>query len=304
LRYMNWTWFGSYTLMKKKVIWYLFDSDKGAGKRAFNLWDKKDNYEFYSIGLSTCNTTHFKSVDLSKYKDSIKELDKLIKLGELKKPDIILASPPCEAWSLVKSPLQAFRFDKINNKFIWDNEASWTARRDYPDGTPRNRMMRFYKWDKIKKTQELGTACIETTKLIIDNYKPSIYLIENGASTYIWRYIKYVLNWDIIENKFDYGAYGWSCKKPTGFNGNIKLITKRETKEQERVRHTLIKSKWKYGNIKGVKINDDGKEIWHGVNVMTKMFASYAERSDIPNGLLIDIYNQIDSFITNREKYI
>jgi len=41
--------------------------------------------------------THFLSVDLSKRESSVQELKKLIKKGDLKKPDIILASPPCES---------------------------------------------------------------------------------------------------------------------------------------------------------------------------------------------------------------
>jgi len=282
--------------MKNKVIWYLFDSDKGAGKRAFELWDKKDNYEFYSIGLSTCNTSHFKSVDLSKYQESIDNLNKLIENGELKKPDIILASPPCEAWSLAKSPLQAFIFDKVNNKFIWDNEESWLKRKYKEDGiTPRNKMFKGVKWEKIKKTQEIGIDCIKTTKMIIDYYKPNIYLIENGRSTFIWKYIKYVLNWDLIDNIFDYGAYGWIVKKPTRFNGNILLTRKRETKEQRIIRFN--KTKIKIGEEKFNECRRKKLEGQGGGWAIRMLFGNYAERSDIPTNLLIDIYNQINNQI-------
>jgi hypothetical protein len=105
---------------------------------------------------------------------------------------------------------------------------------------------------------------------IIKYFNPKVYLIENGANTRIWKWIKDVLHFDIIENKCCYGQYdNWIFKKPTKFAGNIKLNLL--TKENK-----MNCCKWMYGGPNNY---------------------SYEKKSNIPNSLLISIYDQIDFFM-------
>jgi hypothetical protein len=251
----------------KKVIWYLFDSGNGSGYKAFNAWNKKDNYEYFSIGLDRENkNNHFINCDL------IQPLEKIIEaLKDLPHPDIILASPPCESWSLADSPAQPYHTLKSDKPLFTPK-----TRKEFANDCLMSKRIRSY--EKKMLSWECGKTLIERTFEIIDYYKPKFYLIENGAYTFIWRYIKQVLKRDIIENITHYSAYNnWDIKKPTKFSGNIKLnLLLNNAKPKSRLCNAKTIKKWCYG---------------------TNKRNTYNKKSEIPQNLLLSIYNQLDKEI-------
>ncbi len=75
--------------MENKIVWALFDDGVGS-------WTKKniDGFEIHSIGIKDKDWKNYHKIDLS-----ITNCDLIKQLNKLPKPDIILASPPCESWS-------------------------------------------------------------------------------------------------------------------------------------------------------------------------------------------------------------
>jgi hypothetical protein len=74
---------------------------------------------------------------------------------------------------------------------------------------------------------------------------------------------------NLIENRADYGAYDYCCKKPEIFGSNVEFNLKRETFEQQEQRF------FKYG----------GKN-------MQSLLKNYNERSNIPLELIRDLLEQ------------
>lgn len=247
--------------MKKKVIWYLFDSAGGSGKSAYEKWNHKSEYIWYSIGLNDNAITeeeksanHFIECDLSKNNETLLKLCKYIIEGKLQKPDIILASPPCESWSTADTPAQPY----------WLKDKLFIPKTKEEFNIQMKSINRSRSFDKKTKQWEIGIGCITTTYDIIKFFGVDIYFIENGANTYIWQYITRYLDPKLKQNKTHYSAYGWDTKKPTKFSGNH-ILNLKTTKEKS-------PSQWCFG---------------------TKKLNTYNARSNIPNELLLDIYNQI-----------
>ncbi len=261
--------------MKKKIIWYLFDSEYGCGKKAFEKWDKKDNYEYYNFGLSRCNSNHFINIDLSKKQET---LDKLIAMN-IPKPDIILVSSPCEAFSLADTPLQPY--------FIGDRLFELKSKEYFDKQSKDMKRPRIY--EKKIESFELGKNCIETSFMIIDYYKPKIYVFENPAFGYYWKYIGQVLKRDLILNRVDYGAYWDKFIKPSIFGSNKTFNFKLMTAEDKRKPRLFSIGR----PNRHRETSKEKMELWKKNNV-------YAIRSEIPESLLIELYNKCDYYLTYK----
>lgn len=96
--------------MTQKIIFALFDD----GKRSyFNALKDNPKYKVISIGINKKHqeNENYKIIDLRISNEKLfEELDKLAK------PDIILASPPCESWSQADNPCNMW--SKISNNYI------------------------------------------------------------------------------------------------------------------------------------------------------------------------------------------
>ena len=80
------------------IIWALFDSGNGCYKQVADTM----GYEVYAIGMDRENkNSHFINLDLSNYKYMFGDKELWNTLDKLPKPDLIIASPPCESWSVV-----------------------------------------------------------------------------------------------------------------------------------------------------------------------------------------------------------
>ncbi len=82
----------------KKVVWALFDSGNGCYKRSA---DEIEEIEIYSIGLDIENkNSHFINLNLADYSRLFGNNQLFETLDKLPHPDLIIASPPCESWSV------------------------------------------------------------------------------------------------------------------------------------------------------------------------------------------------------------
>ena len=82
------------------VIWALFDSGNGCYKQ---VGDTIDEIEIYSVGLDVENkNSHFLNQNLADYSRLFGSKDLWNSLDTLPKPDLIIASPPCESWSVAR----------------------------------------------------------------------------------------------------------------------------------------------------------------------------------------------------------
>lgn len=166
--------------MPKIVVWSLFDSGNGSYAKVFNKYPNIDNY---SIGIDRQNkNAHFIELDLSDYSYMFGE-DKLINtLDKLPKPDIIIASPPCESWSVASSMKNGnvcWKQETLGGLFQMGNPPSRFTIRDRNDyrGTT-------YKDDgRHIITRINGELTVFNTIKIIKAYNPYIYSRKSS----IWK---------------------------------------------------------------------------------------------------------------------
>ncbi|WP_207219567.1 DNA methyltransferase [Avibacterium paragallinarum] len=244
---------------KKIIIWALFDSGNGCYAQAAKSFR---NIKIYPIGIDIeRKNSHFLRLNLADFGRLFGDKALFNKLDKLPKPDVILASPPCESFSVASA--------------MWGGNACWKQeqpkgsrfvirnKRDYyPPYSPRL----HFRYEKSFFNRVNGELCIYNTIEIIKRYQPQIYVIENPYASRIWGYIEHILDFAIpYDNPTYYGNYGYVAKKPTKFKSNIPL-------------------KLKYQQyIAGVRLNNVCK--------------TYNERSNIPLNLVQDIYRQILSHL-------
>jgi 5S rRNA maturation endonuclease (ribonuclease M5) len=180
-------------------------------------------------------------LDLSDFEKAKMELDKY------PKPDFIFASPPCESWVLL-SYLQLRKAFKIKEALNIHWKDKWTP---------------LDLKDKFSATRENGVKTSLVVAKIIKEYKPRFWVIENGASSLIFDYMEEFGELKGFRNKTNYGAYGFSVKKPTIMFSNCYL----ELKHSSRY---VVTTK--------------------NINNMN----SYAEKSKVPPDLYKDILHQFE----------
>lgn len=240
---------------KKMVVWALFDSGNGCYTQAAK---KFKNIDIYPIGIDIeRKNSHFVELNLADYSRLFGKSMLFQSLDQLPKPDVILASPPCESFSVASA--------------MWGGNACWKQemkegsrfvirnKKDYD--VPQVKRPHF-RYEKSFFNRINGELCIYNTIEIIKRYEPKVYVIENPLSSRIWSYISSVLDFQIpCDNSTYYGNYGYPVKKPTKFKSNIELDLK-------------------YENYRaGVRLND--------------IMKTYNARSNIPLNLIEDIYRTI-----------
>lgn len=101
------------------IIWSLFDSGNGSYKKVAD----KMGIENYSIGLDRENKNeHFINLDLADYSYMFGNNKLWDTLDKLPKPDLIIASPPCESWSIASAMRggECVLETGYYGKFIWN----------------------------------------------------------------------------------------------------------------------------------------------------------------------------------------
>lgn len=223
------------------------------GGSYFKAAKEMKGIELYSIGLDRENkNSHFINLDLADYSHVFTNKNKIFEtLDKLPEPDLIIASPPCESWSVASG------MDSGN--------ACWKRERVEPTMLPtQTNLSRFtvrdfkdyekYPYNPYRQilTRINGELTIFNTIQIIKKYKPRTYIIENPAYSRIWEYIKKILGFEIKhENLVYYNNYDYPIKKPTKFGSNIYLmldITKRATD------HNFQDMNWSYNERSNIPI--------------------------------------------------
>lgn len=234
------------------IIWSLFDSGNGCYSQVFS---EKEGVTNISIGMDKergCSDTHL-NLNLADLSGYFGKSNMITELEKLPKPDVIIASPPCESWSVASA--------MNGGNACWNHTKgnSFTVREKV-------------EYDKVQFKQEKsfynrvnGELTAFNLIKIINHFNPKVYIIENPAHGKIWEYIDKVIGFNIeYENLTYYNNYGFEIKKPTRFKSNIDLKLKSEK----------IKS-----NIEFRKASRIG--------------GSYNVRSNIPLALIEDIYKAI-----------
>lgn len=251
------------------IIWALFDSGNGCYKK---VADNMEGVEIYSVGMDIENKNdHFINLDLADYSYHFTKKNIIFEeLDKLPHPDLIIASPPCESWSVASA------MDRGN--------ACWKQERGDSLFEPQTPLSRFtirenvdYKTtqfnpDKSFVTRVNGELTIFNTIKIIERYKPKYYIIENPAFGRIWDYIEKIIGFDIpYDNLTYYNNYGFQISKATKFKSNIDLKLKCERTPNE------------------IKFNQ---------------VSGYNTRSNIPDELVEEIFGKVKSKIEleRREK--
>lgn len=246
----------------KKIIWSLFDSETAITQEL-----NSDEYIVYSIGLpsSSAVTDNFIKIDLSKRSC-------LTKLEKLPKPDIIFASPPCETWVDVSIGLV-----RLYNRNYNEHNLYW---------------QRNFKSNKFKKIFEqrrlLGQKTAYFTAEIIKKFNPDLWCVENGSSSYIFKWINKYNGLQGYLNKCYYDSYNSKdfSKKPTTIYSNKKMLLKKNIVRFNNNRITtnnnfLNKIKKGLINIEDFNIKKD-----------------YCERSKVP----IELYKHILLIYENKQQ--
>ena len=253
-------------IIKKMVVWALFDSGNGSYFKGANSLNSSGgaNIEIYSIGMDIENkNNHFINLDLADYKRLFGDNTLFDVLDKLPKPNLIIASPPCESWS--------------NASAMENGNACW-KRNDVSDSlfAPQVRPSPFtiranqdyesayinYQYDRQFLKRVNGELTAFNTIEIIKRYRPQFWVIENPAADRLWPYIEDIIGFRIpYKNLARYNNYDYPLQKRTIFGSNIEL------------------------NLKNKIIKQD---------IEWKNFSkSYNERSNIPEKLVSEIFKKI-----------
>lgn len=245
------------------IVWALFDSGNGSYTKAVSVLKSSGrSIDVYPMGIDIEDRNgHFIPLNLSDYGRLFGDNTLFDTLDNLPQPDLIIASPPCESWSAAcaLSGGNAYwkREDLSDSLFEPQKKASpftIRPRKDY-DGTRYNPDILYMK--RIN-----GELTIFNTIQIIEKYKPKYWVIENPSNSKIWEYIRDVLGFSLpYLNLTRYNNYCYPLQKPTKFASNVFLNLKNE----------IIPGKVKFANFN----------------------KSYNERSNIPQKLLLDIFETI-----------
>jgi hypothetical protein len=236
------------------VVWALFDDAESSYKNAFNKFFDKQ-FEVHSIGINNIAFQKSKYYFYHRIDLSLCNFNLTYELSKLPKPDIILASPPCECWSGADCGGVMFRSINKNGEWVVKNKKYYTK---YNKTCHAGKTRSFI---QKEASRILGEATIGATIEIIQYFKPRVWIIENPQTSKTWEYQKHHWNFDTFKNLTYYSAYDSSFNlKPTIFKSNLKL------------------------SLKTKRVQGNKYHMSRG---------SYARRSAIPSILIKDIIKQI-----------
>lgn len=214
------------------VIWALFDSGNSCYKKAVEKYFPND-FEIYSIGIDKVNKNQNKKsfihLDLADYSQLFGENILFEKLDQLPQSDIILASPPCESWSVASAIAGGnicWQVENIHTLFGTYTTHNQFSLRDYDSFNKRyakdsNALIKPHWWKSIYNRIN-GELCAFNIIRIIERYNPEIWVIENPQSSRLWKYYKHIHSFGGIKNLAHYHAYDETFpKKPTIFLSNL-----------------------------------------------------------------------------------
>lgn len=232
----------------------MYDDAQSSYKKAIKKHFSKQDIEVHSIGINDVKFSEKDKYFYHRIDLSLNNFNLIKQLSNLPKPNIILASPPCESWSGADCDGKMTRSIDDNGNWVVMNSKFYDQynKKCHP-------VKRRYFVNK-ERTRLIGESTIGGTIEIINYFKPKVWVIENPKTSKTWDFQKYHWNFDGIMNDTYYSSYDKNFSlKPTIFKSNIELNLKKE-------------------RIKGNK------------NHMAK--GSYGKRSSIPELLIKDLVNE------------
>ena len=228
------------------IVWALFDSGNGCYKQAVEKYFNGE-LEVYSIGIDIENKNHhFLHLNLADYSELFGKSELYQALDKLPTPDILLASPPCESWSIASSIKRGnvcWYTEELNTLFgVVEATNHFTLRTKEQLEQHFEKTPYFKKhWWKTVYNRINGELCAFNIIRIIERYKPHVWVIENPQSSRLWRYYRQIQNFHGIANVAHYNAYDKSfLKKPTTFYSNIPLNLKTTPEPPEVTMHSRV----------------------------------------------------------------
>lgn len=207
----------------KPVVWCLFDSGTGS----YYSYLKESNFEVYALGASdrelpeNCINILFNPIPFL-----FNDFSMLEELSKLPKPDVIIASPPCESWSIAS----AMERGNSSWRHLKGNGFEIRPEDDYLVDKVQYKFTRSY----LQRLNGEMTAYL--TCLLITLCDPKVYIVENPKQSKIWEYFDRILNLALpYDNLTYYNLYGLDIQKPTHFKSNINLHLL-DKKEEGRVK--------------------------------------------------------------------
>lgn len=210
--------------MKKIVIWALFDDAKSSCKNSIKKYFN-ENVEVHSVGINDINFDEKTNYFYHKIDLSLLNLNLIDELNNLPKPDIILASPPCESWSRADCDGAMVKAIKENN--VWEIRNNKYYENFNKNAHPVKKRCFIQK----ETSRLLGESTAGATLKIIKVFRPRFWVIENPQTSKIWDFINFHWCFKNDEITYDnltyYSAYDTNFSlKPTIFKSNLNLYLK------------------------------------------------------------------------------
>ena len=287
--------------MKKFIIWDLF----GGGQNSVYHTVQEFNLPFDVFTFDITEPQHNNQFKMDLAQDNIIECFK-----HYPKPDIIVASPLCQSFSVAISlPGGGTCFwKKENNKLVERNIDEFNNLKQF------NKRMSKWKDDVMLSRKRLGEKCINNTLALIDYYKPKLWWIENPKSSLMWYYLKNNKGINQFYNSTNYSDYGFLAKKPTTFLSNVKLDFKKQKYFKPKLITENNKKYLLFKNGEKIEWIDDKSEMLERLNKYSS--STYQENkkqsandksnfqikeagavSAIPHKLLADILTQFLQYL-------
>lgn len=258
----------------KITVWALFDSGNSCYSKGMEELkkEKEVDVEIISIGVDIENKNKHNFINLNLADNNQIFGDNTIfdELDKLPKPDLIIASPPCESWSVASA--------MKNGNACWKQEkpedSLFSPQKELSRFTVRNNRdyeKSQFKYERSFRNRINGELCTFNTIQIIKRYEPTFYIIENPAFGRIWDYITEIIGFELeFKNFVRYSNYNYPLQKPTRFSGNIDL----------NLNNTKTKGKIAFNNFS----------------------RSYNERSNIPLKLVKEIFEKTIEQIKEKKQ--
>lgn len=256
----------------KMTAWALFDSGNGSYTKAVQTLNSSGlaNIDIYPIGIDIEHKNkHFINLNLADYSRLFGDNTLFDTLDKLPKPDLIIASPPCESWSNASAMDRGnacWKQEQGDSLFQPQKPLSIFTVRDHKDYDG----YQYYPNKQFMKRINGELTSFNTIE-IIKRYKPKYFIIENPASGRLWKYIEDIIGFKLpYLNPTRYNDYDYPLQKPTKFASNLNLDLKND----------IIKQDVEWGHFSN----------------------SYNERSNIPQKLVIEIFTKVYDFFLQEKQ--
>lgn len=291
--------------MNKLILWDLF----GGGQNSIYNTVKEYNLPIDVYTFDITEPQHEKQFKLDLSSENVIE--------ELKKypnPDIIVASPLCQSFSITTTIKGG---GTIGWKKLKDRSIQIRTLDEIKYCLTLNKYMKNWKSEVMLERAKLGKKCVENTLMIIEYFKPKFWYLENPALSLMWNYTKFNKDIDYFYNTTNYSSYGFLTFKPTTFLSNIQLDLRQEKRKvykkivEDNNTYLLFKDgtkiKWVNSKVKRLEILNEASMDKVQVNQKQKANDSSTHQikeasavSAIPHLLLKDILEQ---FLSENKKW-